>query len=83
MCVQIYLSFIKDQSQGSIGVSGMEVSSPKVLTPFAPTEVFEPSLIVHPFEESFPVASADPQPLAHPPTFVFTPTLISSGCHKL
>lgn len=26
---QIYLSFIKDQSQGSIGVSGMEFSSPE------------------------------------------------------
>lgn len=38
----------------------------QALTSFATTEVFEPSPIVHPFGESFPVASADPQSLAHP-----------------
>lgn len=38
----------------------------QAFTSFVPTEVSEPSLTVRHFGESFPVASADPQSLAHP-----------------
>lgn len=64
---QTYLCLIKDQSQGSTGVSRVEFSSPKALQSFATAQFLEPSLKFHHFVASFPVASADPQSLAHPP----------------